>query len=71
MVVRKTFASREAVHKLRELALSVPEPVTIRSLDGEVSLNAKSPMGIFALDFSEPVEIECDSEWFHQRLAAI
>ncbi|NCE65949.1 hypothetical protein D1159_15520 [Pseudoflavonifractor sp. 524-17] len=61
MVITKTFSSREEIQRLRELAISVPESVLIRSLDGEISLNVKSPMGIYALDFSQPVEIHTDS----------
>ena len=53
MVITKTFSSGEEILRLRELALSVPEAVLIRSQDGrEISLNVKSPMGIYALDFS-------------------
>ena len=62
MVITKTFSRREDIRKLRDLALSVPEAVTLRSPNGEVSMNAKSPMGIYALDFSQPVEIVTDSE---------
>ncbi len=61
MVITKTFSKREDIRKLRDLALSVPEAVTVRSLNGSVSMNAKSPMGIYALDFSQPVEIVTDS----------
>ncbi|HIY21296.1 MAG TPA: hypothetical protein H9841_05270 [Candidatus Flavonifractor merdigallinarum] len=61
MVITKTFSKREDILKLRDLALSVPEAVTVRSTNGAVSMNAKSPMGIYALDFSQPVEIVTDS----------
>lgn len=61
MVITKTFSNREDIRKLRDLALSVPEAVTLRSPNGAVSMNAKSPMGIYALDFSQPVEIVTDS----------
>ena len=60
MVITMTFSSREEIQRLRELALSVSEAVTIRSLDGEIALNAKSPMGIYALDFSQPVELRAN-----------
>ena len=35
MVITMTFSSREEIQRLRELALSVSEAVTIRSLDGD------------------------------------
>lgn len=62
MVITKMFSRREDILRLRDLALSVPEAVTVRSPNGSVSMNAKSPMGIYALDFSQPVEIVTDSE---------
>ena len=68
MVITMTFSSREEIQRLRELALSVSVAVTIRSLDGEIALNAKSPMGIYALDFSQPVEIVTDSQWLQEQL---
>ena len=68
MVITKTFSKREDILRLRDLALSVPEPVTVRSLDGQVSMNAKSPMGIYALDFSQPVQIVTDSPVLAQKV---
>lgn len=43
------------------LAYSVPDEVQVRSLDGAIAIDAKSSMGLFALDFSQPVEILTDS----------
>ena len=68
MVITKTFSKREDILRLRDLALSVPEPVTVRSLDGQVSMNAKSPMGIYELDFSQPVQIVTDSPVLAQEV---
>ena len=41
MVITKTFSKREDILKLRDLALSVPEAVTVRSLNGSVIYAAK------------------------------
>ena len=68
MVITKTFSKREDILKLRDLALSVPEAVTVRSLNGSVSMNAKSPMGSYALDFTQPVEIVTDSDKLVQEI---
>lgn len=62
MTVTLTISSQEDVKKLRELALSVPETVTVRSMNGSIALNAKSPMGIYAMDFSQPVQVISDSQ---------
>ena len=56
------ITSQEDVQKLRRLALSVSESVMIRSMGGEIALNAKSPMGIYAMDFSQPVQIISESQ---------
>lgn len=61
MVLTKRIPSVEALQRLHRLAWSVPEEVVVRSPDGTVSADAKSPMGLFTLDYSEPVEIETDS----------
>ena len=60
MVVQKKVPSVEALERLHRLAYSVPDEVQVRSLDGAIAI-AKSSMGLFALDFSQPVEILTDS----------
>lgn len=61
MVVTKLVPSVEALERLHRLAWSVPEDVVVRSLDGSVTADAKSSMGLFVLDFSVPVEIVTDA----------
>ena len=60
MVVQKKVPSVEALERLHRLAYSVPDEVQVRSLDGAIAIDAKSSMGLFALD-SQPVEILTDS----------
>ncbi len=57
MVVTTKVPSAEALHRLHQLAFSVPEEVLVRAVDGSVCTDAKSPMGLFTLDYSVPVEI--------------
>ncbi len=52
MVVQKKVPSVEALERLHRLAYSVPDEVQVRSLDGAIAIDAKSSMGLFALDFS-------------------
>ena len=61
MVVQKKVPSVEALERLHRLAYSVPDEVQVRSLDGAIAIDAKSSMDLFALDFSQPVEILTDS----------
>lgn len=61
MVVTKKVASVSALKRLNQLAYSVPDEVTVSSLDGRVTADAKSPMGLFTLDYSAPVQITTDA----------
>ena len=61
VVVQKKVPSVGAWRRLHRLAYSVPDEVQVRSLDGAIAIDAKSSMGLFALDFSQPVEILTDS----------
>ena len=69
MVVVKRVKSVDALRRLHQMAFSVPEEVTVRSIDGLVSSDAKSSMGLFTLDFSMPVEIITDSPEILEELA--
>ena len=61
MVVQKKVPSVEALERLHRLAYSVPDEVQVRSLDGAIAIDAKSSMGLFALDFSQPLKVITDS----------
>ena len=37
-------------------------------MGGEIALNAKSPMGIYAMDFSQPVQVISDSQALMEAL---
>ena len=55
------FTSVEQLQRFRQLACSVPEEVWLRSWDGEHTVDAKSLINVFVLDFSQPVEVITDS----------
>ena len=40
----------------------------VELLSGAYVIDAKSIMGIFSLDFSQPVEIVTDSQWLQEQL---
>ena len=44
------------------MACSVPEEVLLREVEGDVLADAKSLIGLFALDYSRPVCIVTDSQ---------
>ena len=51
-----------ALRCLRRMSGSVPEEVMLRETEGDVLADAKSLIGLFALDYSRPVCIVTDSQ---------
>ena len=62
MTVVRKFRSAEELRCLRRMACSVPEEVLLREVEGDVLADAKSLIGLFALDYSRPVCIVTDSQ---------
>ncbi len=65
MVITKKVPSAWALHRLHQLSFSVPEEVQVRAV-----ADAKSPLGLYVLDFSRPVEIVTDSPAVLEELEA-
>lgn len=61
MVVQERVPSVKALERLHHPAYSVPDEVQVRSLNGAIAIDAKSPMGLLALGFPQPVEVLTDS----------
>ena len=68
MVITKKVPSAWALHRLHQLSFSVPEEVQVRAVDGSMVADAKSPLGLYVLDFSRPVEIVTYSPAFLEVL---
>ena len=62
MTVVRKFRSAEELRCLRRMACSVHEEVMLRETEGDVLADAKSLIGLFALDYSRPVCIVTDSQ---------
>ena len=62
MTVVRKFRSAEEIRRLRRMACSVPEEVMLREVEGDVLADAKSLIGLFALDYSRPVCIITESQ---------
>ena len=62
MTVVRKFRSAEELRCLRRMACSVPEEVMLRETEGDVLADAKSLIGLFALDYSRPVR-SCSPSW--------
>ena len=70
MVITKKVPSAWALHRLHQLSFSVPEEGQVRAVDGSMVADAKSPLGLYVLDFSRPVEIVTDSPAVLEELEA-
>ena len=66
MVTIKKFTDVSQLQSLQRIACSVPEDVFLQSMDGSVTVDAKSFINLFTLDFSESVKIVTDSQAVHE-----
>lgn len=66
MVTIKQINSIIDIQYLQELATKSNYDVFIHSLDDSVMIDAKSFMGLWALDFSKPIKIVSEDEDIHK-----
>lgn len=71
MVSMKRFHTLDEVHKVQNLATMCPSDVALRSMDGTTTVDAKSFIGCYTLNFREPVLVETDDESFHKLIRNI
>ena len=68
MVTVKRFNSIEELQKLQVLANRTREPVGLHNEDSTIIVDAKSFVGLFALDFRRPVLVVSEDMNFHRRI---
>ena len=68
MVFQKKFDSLSEIAALQQLAAQADEPVYLTCGDGSVRVDARSFLGMFALDFTKPVQVMTDSVYVIRRL---
>lgn len=68
MVIETKFDSIAEIAALQRMADTVEEQVLIRTSDSNIMVDAKSFLGLFTLDFSQPVEVVTDSLYVIRRL---
>ena len=71
MITKKQFHNIEELQKIQYLATQCSDDVGLHSEDGRVIVDAKSFIGLFALDFSKPVMVVSEDMAFHKRIANI
>ena len=68
MFTVKRFNSIEELQRLQVLANRTREPVGLHNEDSTIIVDAKSFVGLFALDFRRPVLVVSEDMNFHRRI---
>ena len=71
MITKKRIYNITELQKLQALATKSKEDVAITSEDGSVKVDAKSFIGLFALDFTKPVLVVSDDIQYHRDIANV
>ena len=71
MVTKKRIHNIDELHKIQALANRTSEPVGIHNEDSTIIVDAKSFIGLFALDFTKPILIVTEDMNFHRKIANI
>jgi len=71
MITKKIIRSISELQTIQNMAVNCNEDVGIHSLDSLTIVDAKSFIGLFALDFSQPVLIVSESQPFHKSIRDI
>ena len=71
MTTKKRIYNITELQKLQALATKCKQDVTLTSEDGTVVVDAKSFIGLFALDFTKPVLVISDSADYHRAIERI
>ncbi len=71
MVSTKKFDTIEELQKVQLLATQCPVDVRMSSPDGSIMVDAKSYIGVYALDFKKPVLIISEDENFHKAIQSV
>ena len=71
MVTKKRIYNITELQKLQALATKCKDDVALKSEDGSVTVDAKSFIGLFALDFTKPVLVVTDNADYHKAIERI
>ena len=71
MVVKKKFHTIGELQKIQYLATHSPSDVGLHSEDGKTIIDAKSYIGMYALDFEKPILVVTEDEAFLKEIESI
>ena len=68
MMIEMQFNSIAQLQRLQEIASSCDDEIFLHSLDDSVRVDAKSFIGLFTLDFTQPVKVVTDSDYLARKV---
>ncbi|MFV0352957.1 MAG: hypothetical protein ACK5JF_11730 [Oscillospiraceae bacterium] len=71
MVSKKKINYINELQEIQRLAVECADDVGLHSLDGTMIVDAKSYIGMYALDFSQPILVVSESPEFHEKIKPI
>lgn len=71
MITKKLFKTIDELQEVQRLAQHCTADVAFHSPDSSIIIDAKSYIGMYALNFKEPVLVVSESELFHNQIKDI
>ena len=71
MISKKKFNYINELQEIQRLAVECDSDVGLHSLDGSMIIDAKSYIGMYALNFKEPILVVSEDEGFHESIKGI
>ena len=71
MVTKKKINFIHELQEIQRFAVECPCDVGLHSEDGAMIIDAKSYIGMYALDFTKPILVVSEDADFHKKIAAI
>lgn len=71
MVSKKKINYINELQDIQRMAVECPCDVGLHSMDGSMIVDAKSYIGMYALDFTQPILVVSEDEDFHKRIKDI
>lgn len=71
MIMKKKIHYINELQEIQRLAVDCPSEVGLQSLDGSKIIDAKSYIGMYALDFNEPILVVSEDTGFMKKIKNI
>ncbi|MGD9559623.1 MAG: hypothetical protein AB7V55_03335, partial [Oscillospiraceae bacterium] len=71
MISKKRIRYINELQDIQRLAVACRDGVGLQSPDGSMVVDAKSYIGMYALNFNEPVYVVSENEEFHRQIRDI